>query len=1285
MNDTNGQQGYSTATPPEVVTTVRNRLEELKQQHDLEPLKQLFRIDLNYGFHDSQLSTRDWSQAMRDSLYDPPLLFARGGKDNDFDIIYIHLKDNELLLTHERPIVLKLLDKHLDALFVFSNASQSKWHFVNVKQDSAKAKRRLFRRITIGPEERLRTASERLALLDLAKREEASRLEIRDLHEHAFDVEAVTDKFFQAYRNLFRILQKDLEKQTGDSTWAHDYALQFLNRCMFLYFLQRKGWLGNDREFLRSFWESYTTPDAEHKDGVEYQKDAFFEYWLQVLFFEAFNKQFLHSRTYFPKQIYDILAQAPYLNGGLFTKNDLDKKGGFIITDGRFQQVFNFLQGYNFTIAEDSPLDQEVAVDPEMIGKVYESMVTVSTEINERGEAGIFYTPRVEIDLMCRLSLIDYLTNQLGQQYRHLLYDMVFALEPHEKSEVDDRVDAYGLWPKLHTCLRSIRVVDPACGSGSFLVGMLYVLDDLQKRANERRYEDENAYGRKKRIIEERIYGVDVMDWAVHVAELRLWLTLIVEDISDDPSISTVEGRFARIDPLLPHLTFKIRPGDSLVQEIGSLSMGLNTTKNLSPALLNRLTTLMRDKRDYFHNHPSRHPKTKEQHVQDEFVLFCAILDEQIHTRQETVKKYLRTIEVHEGERSLLDGKPINTPKARSEIERLRQLITSEEYELERLREARTKLKTPKDEPFVWDIAFPEVFGEEQQRRGFDIVIGNPPYVRQEHIADPHKPREEAATEKNKQTYKAQLARAAYQAYPTFFDYKAGIAARKIDGKSDLYIYFYLLGLRLLHPMGTFCFITSNSWLDVGYGKDLQEFLLKYCRINMILDNQVKRSFASADINTIIALFSAPAEKTDEDIRNHVARFILFKVPFEDTLSADIFKEIERVEERASTAAYRVHTVSQQTLLEEGYEGNEEETDKDTSLRKTEKAVSMLFEQQGHYTANKWGGKYLRAPDIYWTILEKGKSKLVRLGDIAEVNFGIKTGANEFFYLDDTKARQWHLEPEFLQPAIKSPRECRSISIDPETLQLKLFLCHKTKAELKGTSALRYIEWGESQKFHQRPSCRGRAKWWDLGERRSPHLGFNYLIDSTAKTLYAPHGCYFSDNFHEVIISNLLVLPLCASLNSTLFQLMVNVAGRSNFGGGLLKIQRYEVNDLPCVNPSAIAFNNSKLLASTFWDVLHPSSDRRTLDTIIFDELNLTLGERDAVYEAVIELVSNRLKKAESLKTSRDISRRLEAVENTLGIWMGIPDEVEEEVDSTYARSFVVTGWRECVCRYEYI
>ena len=193
-------------------------------------------------------------------------------------------------------------------------------------------------------------------------------------------------------------------------------------------------------------------------------------------------------------------------------------------------------------------------------------------------------------------------------------------------------------------------------------------------------------------------------------------------------------------------------------------------------------------------------------------------------------------------------------------------------------------------------------------------------------------------------------------------------------------------------------------------------------------------------------------------------------------------------------------------------------------------------------------------------------------------------------------------------------------------------MCDKDKADLVGTAALEYIEWGESEGFHQRPSCRGRARWWDVGERQIPCLSFNYLISSTARTLYAPDGCYASDNFQEIHTDSCLALPLCVSLNSSLFQLMVNVAGRSNFGGGLLKIQTYEVSKLLCLDPRRIGFEDEAMFTSSSWEMLEPSDIRRALDEIIFDALNLTLEERDGVYEAVIHLVEARLQRAQSLR-----------------------------------------------------
>ena len=152
------------------------------------------------------------------------------------------------------------------------------------------------------------------------------------------------------------------------------------------------------------------------------------------------------------------------------------------------------------------------------------------------------------------------------------------------------------------------------------------------------------------------------------------------------------------------------------------------------------------------------------------------------------------------------------------------------------------------------------------------------------------------------------------------------------------------------------------------------------------------------------------------------------------------------------------------------------------------------------------------------------------------------------------------------------------------------------------------------------------------GKRQIPSLSFNYLISSTARTLYARDGCYTSDNFQEVHTDSGLTLPLCASLNSSLFQLMVNIAGRSNFGGGLLKIQTYEVSELLCLDPKTFAFEDAAIFTSSSWEMLKPSDDRRALDAIIFDALDLTQGERDGVYGAVIRLVESRLRKAKSLK-----------------------------------------------------
>ena len=714
----------------------------------------------------------------------------------------------------------------------------------------------------------------------------------------------------------------------------------------------------------------------------------------------------------------------------------------------------------------------------------------------------------------------------IEDRLRHLL---AYNDEPHQFTDTEVE--------HLIAAIDTLKILDPACGSGAFPMGILHKLvfllskldprnaqwrqrqidrvqntiteaekiDDSVIREStidelEREIENINEafernaldYGRKLYLIENCIYGVDIQPIATQIAKLRFFISLIVEQRIDE----TRENRGVRP---LPNLETKFVAANTLLDIEKPAQMSLR-----NPEIDTKEQALEEVRRRHF---TARTPRTKGRYRQR---------DAELRTEISTLLKR--------------DGFPSETTEKIAGWDPYDQNVTADFF----------------DPEWMFGIT-----------NGFDVVIGNPPYVRQEKIKH------------LKPTLKKR-----YTCY---------------TGTADLYVYFYERGLQLLSPNGIHTFICSNSWLDVNYGAPLQKYLLDNTAGAVICHSEAEREFESADINTIVSILQNGIPDADSHLR-----FLTFKTFIGDP---DIANRRERT---------RTYT-----------------------------ELTQAGTREKKYTGDKWGGKYLRAPDIYWTILEKAKNKLVRLGDIADVRRGFTTGANEFFYLDTEQIREWGIESKFLRHVIKSPRECKSIQVDPRQLQFKLFMCHADKAALAGTEALAYIEWGESQGYHQRPSCKGRTRWWDLGQREIPPLSFNYLISSTARTLYAQDGCYTSDNFQEIHIDSGLILPLCASLNSSLFQLMVNMAGRSNFGGGLLKIQTYEVSELLCVDPKTFAFEDAAIFASTAWEMLEPSDDRRALDAIIFDALGLTQGERDGMYEAVVNLVESRLRKARSLRGKR--------------------------------------------------
>jgi type I restriction-modification system DNA methylase subunit len=1164
----------------------------------LDALKQLLWSELNYERANTPLSRRGWPEGASQCLQEDPLLFAVAGMDDAFRVVYARLTSEQLLLGAERRVMSQLMRNHPYALFIFSNRERDHWHFVNAKYDDDASKRRMFRRITVGQGERLRTATERIAMLDLGTMgrdpSNLSPLEIQERHDEAFNVEKVTAQFFDEYKSIFIDLQKDLVYQVKDQTWAHDYALQFLNRLMFLCFVQRKRWLGANTEFLRLFWETY-------RESGE-SSNSFFEQWLKILFFEALNNRLSDNHNHFPDEIMQVLKNAPYLNGGLFVKNHLDSKYTFSITDESIEQVIDFLDRYNFTIAEDSPFDKEVAVDPEMIGKVYESLVNVSEEIDERGEAGIFYTERTEIDIMCRLSLVDYMANHLGEEHRNSLYEVVFALDPDEKTEADQHLTEANLWPQVASLLRDVTVIDPACGSGSFLVGMLNVLDDLTERADCYVGNRRSGFERKKQIIGQNLYGVDVMEWACHVAELRLWLSLIVD------AEFTLEELLCLQEPLLPHFSFKIRCGDSLVQEIGGINLGRSrSTSVISPEVKARIADFKVQKLKFYNNDSSCSLSSVELIRSEEQDLFLGILNDREQVFSERADMLRRMIETPQARQMRIDG----TVEPESRQMSLKILEWQQELEackrgLVGIRRTLQALNSQQEEvPFVWDMAFVEVF--EGDKNGFDIVIGNPPYVRQESISDPKLSRDKVTPE-NKRFYKQMLARSVYQVFPRYFGYRPGkgTAGRKLDKQSDLYIYFYFQGLSLLNPKGTLCFVTSNSWLDVQYGADLQEFLLRHCHVKMVLDNQIKRSFASADINTVIVLFSAPDEKRESDLKN-IARFVQFRVPFEQILlsvPAVMFQEIEEAGASRVRPEYRVYPLSQKKLLEDGY--------------------AELRSKKATYRGGKWGGKYLRAPDIYWTIQDKGSDKLVKLQELAKVRRGLTTGANNFFYVRVLDVRdgiasilcddgsKHTIEEEYVcEPVLVKAREIVRPHVSDNDLTHRLVNLDDSAAEKP--HAAQYIRWGVSKDYHLRPSTSSRKLWYVVNPQESAHIAIP-IGHKRRPVVAVLDSMLVSDNLVQVTCEDPTWINVIAgSVLSTWSMLVYEVSGRANFGQGLLKTQTYEIGELPVLDPRKLSVDDRLKFEACF-----DSISRRPF-RIIYDEVGLS--DRDAIDCAFLETI----------------------------------------------------------------
>ncbi|MDQ3568101.1 MAG: BREX-1 system adenine-specific DNA-methyltransferase PglX, partial [Actinomycetota bacterium] len=315
------------------------------------------------------------------------------------------------------------------------------------------------------------------------------------------------------------------------------FTQRLFNRLMFLAFIQKKGWLAFDgsQDYLNALWRDYRRDE---------RGENFYRERLKLLFFTGLNTpnevdvRGINDGGY----TRDLIGAVPYLNGGLFERNPDgtdDEDSVVSVPDEAVALILTDLFGrFNFTVTESTPLDIEVAVDPEMLGRVFEELVT------GRHETGSYYTPKPIVSFMCREALKGHLGAELTEDPPETINAFVDGHDPEGLHDPEEALRA----------LQNVTVCDPACGSGAYLLGMLHELLDL--RASLFRARDLDArstYARKLQIIQKNLYGVDVDPFAVNIARLRLWLSLVVDyDGDDDP-------------PPLPNLDFKIEAGDSLI------------------------------------------------------------------------------------------------------------------------------------------------------------------------------------------------------------------------------------------------------------------------------------------------------------------------------------------------------------------------------------------------------------------------------------------------------------------------------------------------------------------------------------------------------------------------------------------------------------------------------------------------------------------------------------------------------------------------------------------------
>lgn len=634
---------------------------------------------------------------------------------------------------------------------------------------------------------------------------------IKDLIK-TFSVEKISNEFFTKYRLQFKSFEAYIsdnpdafsffksqvdknktnkEQQEDAEKLVRQFVKKLMGRIVFLYFLQKKGWLGvptneqwgnGEKDFVSRLFNSFS------------DKNDFYNKCLAPLFFNTLNKE-----RYSNNDIFEITqTRIPYLNGGLFDKDQIEPDEIKIKPD-LFVDLFEFFDQYNFTIDENSPDDQDIGIDPEMLGLIFENL------LEDNKDKGTFYTPKEVVHFMCKESISQYVADTLKTTATDKeLKEITTYIKQSGKIDLE-LIKRFA--ERIDKALTDCKICDPAIGSGAFPMGMVFEIMRLKKELHAFYKQEDFIYLKEKlNIIKNNIYGVDLDKGAVDIARLRFWLSLIVDEKEPKP---------------LPNLDYKIMQGNSLVESFEDISLDTITKENVHvfgppkqmtlgeefDAPQKEIEFTIEEKielkkwvEDYF-SIDNLEQKQRLHHKIDKAVLNH--LDKNTELYEKSAIRQIAEIE----DKYVKAGKNIGDFTTGKDYKTWNTLKTKSETTRNKLQQIQESVERPY---FLWHLFFGKILNE--GKKGFDIVIGNPPY---------------GGTKIDEKTQK---------------EYK-------LDS-NDPYGAFMSMALnKLLKPDGILCYIVSDTWLTIKSHKPLREQILQYELKNVI---RLHKDCFNATVNSCV-------------------------------------------------------------------------------------------------------------------------------------------------------------------------------------------------------------------------------------------------------------------------------------------------------------------------------------------------------------------------------------------------------------------------------------------------